>query len=292
MITVNSLSSGKTSSYMAVHFPADIEIFACVCIDDVRCTPKDPAVFNYANNKLNGNFIASAEHEKSLKIMMQLEQVIGKEIVWVRGKSFDELLWKNQKRAIPSHLHRWCTTEMKIIPIFEYTFFRFGKVKMNIGFRYDEFERAYIFPKDQAPIRKVSDTIEYPLSCNLFGVNQQNWDKNIDWRLKDYPLIDNKIFHYTIAKFWQERHPEFLFPDDSNCRGCHHKSKERIKMNYDETPEILEWFSEQEHKKHEAGAMIYTWHDDKVFYSDTFKMLLPQQLKFDYTMCNSGGCTD
>lgn len=28
MKTVNSLSGGKTSSYIAVHYPADIEVFA------------------------------------------------------------------------------------------------------------------------------------------------------------------------------------------------------------------------------------------------------------------------
>ena len=33
MKTVNSLSGGKTSSYIAVHYPADIEIFALCCID-------------------------------------------------------------------------------------------------------------------------------------------------------------------------------------------------------------------------------------------------------------------
>jgi diphthamide synthase (EF-2-diphthine--ammonia ligase) len=32
--TINSLSGGKTSSYLAVHYPADIEVFAVVCIDD------------------------------------------------------------------------------------------------------------------------------------------------------------------------------------------------------------------------------------------------------------------
>ena len=34
MTTINSLSAGKTSSYLSVNFPADIEIFSLVCIDD------------------------------------------------------------------------------------------------------------------------------------------------------------------------------------------------------------------------------------------------------------------
>lgn len=31
--TVNSLSGGQTSSYLTVHYPADIEVFALCCID-------------------------------------------------------------------------------------------------------------------------------------------------------------------------------------------------------------------------------------------------------------------
>jgi len=34
MKTVNSLSGGKTSAYLAAHFPADLDVFALVCIDD------------------------------------------------------------------------------------------------------------------------------------------------------------------------------------------------------------------------------------------------------------------
>jgi len=73
MIKVNSISGGRTSGYMAIHYPADLNIFACVCIDYQKAAPKDPEVLKYCLAKLNGNFIASAESQKTLKIMMQLE---------------------------------------------------------------------------------------------------------------------------------------------------------------------------------------------------------------------------
>src|SRR5437867_2421762 len=92
MITVNSLSGGKTSSYMAIHNPVDVNIFACVCIDYEPAKPKDISILNYCLNKLNGNFIASAEHVKTLKVIMDLEQILGSEIIWVRGKSFDQVI--------------------------------------------------------------------------------------------------------------------------------------------------------------------------------------------------------
>ena len=34
MKTVNSLSGGKTSSYIAIHYPADYNVFALVHSDD------------------------------------------------------------------------------------------------------------------------------------------------------------------------------------------------------------------------------------------------------------------
>lgn len=36
MKTVNSLSGGKTSSYIAVHYPADYDIFALVKVKDKK----------------------------------------------------------------------------------------------------------------------------------------------------------------------------------------------------------------------------------------------------------------
>ena len=44
MKKVNSLSGGKTSSYMAVNYPADYNLFALVRIEDRKCTPKDKGI--------------------------------------------------------------------------------------------------------------------------------------------------------------------------------------------------------------------------------------------------------
>ena len=41
MKTVNSLSGGKTSSYMAVHYPADYNVFALVTTLDKKCIYPD-----------------------------------------------------------------------------------------------------------------------------------------------------------------------------------------------------------------------------------------------------------
>lgn len=41
MKTITSISGGKTSAYLAKHYPTDENIFALVRIEDRKCTPKD-----------------------------------------------------------------------------------------------------------------------------------------------------------------------------------------------------------------------------------------------------------
>ena len=145
MKTIHSLSGGKTSSYMAVHYPADYNIFALVTIEDKKCAPKDAGIIKYVSNKIGKDFIATAEDDSTLYAMRDLEQLIGKEIIWVVGESFD---WIVEHRGgwLPSALRRYCTVEMKIRPIFEWWFKNIGeKVKMGIGYRWDELERAKKF---------------------------------------------------------------------------------------------------------------------------------------------------
>lgn len=284
MIITNSLSGGKTSSYMAVHYPADVNIFACVCIDDPMCMPKDLTVLAYAQNKLNGNFIASAESEKTLKIMMQLEQKIGREIIWVRDVSFDELL-KNRK-ILPTWSTRFCTTEMKIKPIYEYLYFRYGIVRTQIGFRYDEFERAYEIKKGQKPKLKIENYFDFAVQTSLTGNKRNKWLKNTLVSYKSYPLITDRIEKSEIEKYWKN-YPEFIFPEDSNCQGCHHKSPKLIKENYIREPQILEWFAKQEEK-----GKYNTWHDDKIPYRTKFEMEFTGEFDFAGTSCDMGGCTD
>ena len=56
---VNSLSGGKTSSYMAKHYPADYNIFALIRIEDEYCKPKDESIVKYASDKIGMDFIAT-----------------------------------------------------------------------------------------------------------------------------------------------------------------------------------------------------------------------------------------
>jgi len=70
MKTINSLSGGKTSSYLAAHYPADYNLFALVKIDDVKCAPKDKAFVKFISDKIGEEFIATASSAK-VKVLLQ-----------------------------------------------------------------------------------------------------------------------------------------------------------------------------------------------------------------------------
>ena len=126
---------------MALHYPADYNVFALVTIDQVKCKPLDAGIVKYVSEKLNYDFIATAESDATLYAMQDLEQLLGKEITWVKGQSFDKL--NKSRKALPNQMWRFCTTEMKMRPIFDWWFKNIGeKVKMGVGFRYDEKKRA------------------------------------------------------------------------------------------------------------------------------------------------------
>lgn len=269
---------------MALHYPADVNIFACVCIDYFPAQPKDKSVLDYCLEKLDGNFIASAESEKTLKVMMQLEQKLGKEIVWVRGKSFDEII--DGAGCLPTWARRFCTTDMKIKPMTEYIYHRYGVVTENIGFRFDELQRAYEIKKGKKPKLKRYKYFDFVISQSLEGQKRQKWQKNVLVSEKCYPLISDHIEKRHIESYWKQ-FPEFYFPIDSNCQGCHHKSPKLIKENYLREPNILEWFAKQEEK-----GKYNTWHDDIIPYRKKFEMEFTGEFDFSGTACDTGYCTD
>ena len=233
MKTINSLSGGKTSSYLSVHYPANYNIFSLIRIDDVKCKPKDSKLIQMVSDKLDLDFIATAESDKTLKVMFDLEQVLSKEITWVSGNSFDEVILK--KKALPNELMRFCTTEMKLKPIFDWWLKNINeKVKMGIGFRYDEKERADRFTTSFKTIVGKRKT-------------RNKWEE-IEWREGYFPLIENKITHYPIHKWAMKSNIDF--PEDSNCVGCFHKQVQQLRKNWDDEPLKMQWFSNQEKKTH------------------------------------------
>lgn len=297
MKTINSLSGGKTSSYMAVHYPADIEIFSCVCIDDPECAPNDPALIKYASDKLNMDFIATAEDDSTLVAMMDLEQYIGRKIEWVHGLSFDQVIDEGTKSRLPSWARRYCTEKMKVLPIFLYWFKNIGeKCSMRIGFRADEFDRMLRFFNYSDPTN-----FKIPVSCDTKGQRRQKHEV-FNWRYCDMPLVRDKVETRHIKEYWKnngwiggnlfEEKRQIFFPAISNCVGCFHKSVETLAAQCILQPKKMKWFAKQEQKG--KGR----WLDKEITYDyvannayDLAKEVL-YELQYLNESCDSGGCTD
>lgn len=255
---------------MAVHYPADYNIFALVTIEDVRCKPKDDSIIKYVSEKIGRDFISTVEDDLTLYAMRDLEQLLGKEIIWVVGKTFEQIIKKND-RFLPSSLFRYCTREMKMRPIFDWWLKNIGeKVKMGIGYRYDELERSERF------------------STKFKGITGKRGSRNkweeLEWREGWFPLIDNRIIHPTIIKWAMSS--GIIFPSDSNCVGCFHKPVQQLRKNFDDNFDKMNWFNE-----YEKNAKR-TWKNN-VKYEDIKNMPLQMDFMFGTgSGCQAGFCTD
>jgi len=276
MKTINSLSGGKTSSYLAAHYPADYNLFALVKINDVKCAPKDKSIIKYASDKLGVEFIATAESDKTLYVIRDLEQLLGKEIIWVSGYSFDELIKK--RKALPNMMQRFCTTEMKMFPIAEWWFKEIGeKIQMQVGFRYDEKERADRFRTD----------IKIKIGKHSNGNNK--W-KEFNWRVGKFPLIEDKINHYQVAQ-WANK-TDLIFPPDSNCVGCFWKPLQQLRKNWEDEPLKMQWFSDIEKANFSKRTKVQRWKKEATF-AQIKTIGLQQDFNFGTgSGCQAGFCTD
>jgi len=287
MKTINSLSGGKTSSYLAIFYPVDHNIFSLVCIDDEKCKPSDKNLIQKVNDKFEkygflekyGEFIATAEDDKILKVMFDLEQMIGSEIVWVRHHSLDK--WIDKKGMLMNMNMRYCTTETKIIPICEWVVNELmlkediQPVFMNQGIRLDESERA-----------KKGDNIEYRnkiITGRSKTGNQNKWTEYF-WAVGKYPLINDRISYPSIQDFWKDK--SILFPEDSNCVGCFWKDVQQLRKNWDNQPNKMQWFSDQEKRKNH-------FFKPNIDYDQIKKIAIQQEFNFGTGIgCQAGFCTD
>lgn len=270
MKTVNSLSGGKTSSYMAAHHATDCNIFALVRIEADYCKPKDMGIVKYVSDKIGMDFIATAESDKTIYVVRDLEQLIGKEIIWVTGVTFEQLVSK--KKALPNMMWRFCTTEMKMKPIFEYCQNEIKEVvRMQIGFRYDEKERAN---KENTKFKTIIGQSEN---------GRNKWDE-VYWRELSYPLINSKRTHFDISEW--AKGTELIFPPDSNCVGCFWKPVQQIRKNWEDEPQKMRWFSEMERNMNRKFKK-------EMSYDSVKKIGLQQDFFFGTgSGCQAGFCTD
>jgi len=284
MITVNSLSGGKTSSYIAVHYPADYNIFALITVNDRKCIFPDSKIRQIVSDKIGREFIGTVEDDTIIYTMLDLEQFIGNKIDWVVGMPFEDIMIRNgNKTYLPQSNMRYCTTDMKIEPIKKFWYDNIMKpVEMRIGFRANEQRRA------NTMMNKLNtDNIEenpFIIGKNKNGTNK--W-KTIGWRTPSFPLINDGIFKDIINKYWEGKPVRFSWMN--NCVGCMGANPFYLKHQWEKNRNKIQWFIDQEKK----SIIDYDrcWRIDGLSYEKIINY--PKQTELfdeDFNNCDSGYC--
>lgn len=282
MKTVNSISGGKTSAYIAKHYPADIDIFSLVRVEDkdnLWMKGKDEKTRQLVSDKLGQEFLGTVEMDEIIYTILDLEQFTGREITWVTGQTFESVI-KSRGDYLPNQMARFCTTYMKIYPIFNWLKENTElPVEMRIGFRPNEKSRA-----DTVLERASEDGFEY--MDDVIGKSKNGkrnrWGK-VKYRKTTFPLIEDNIQKDVIYNYWNDKDIRFAYRN--NCVGCVNRQPLFLSHMQGKDPESFNWFIKQEER---TGNQFRK--DAK--YSD-IKRFNPQGVMFeddDFNDCDSGYC--
>jgi hypothetical protein len=280
MKTVNSLSGGKTSSYIAVKYPADYNIFSLVRTDDKNCLFPDAKTRQIVSDRIGKEFIGTLEEDMIIYTMLDLEQYIGKEIIWLSDKTFDEVIGSykmaNGTNYLPNQMTRFCTVDMKVKPIAQWCYDNTElPVEMRIGFRANEMSRA------KKMIERAVDGIE-SFKFKVGEKNGRNKWKTLLYRTAVFPLIEDGTFKDTIEEFWKDKPVRFAYKN--NCVGCFHRSEIFLKHMSQRDENKFQWFIDMEEKN---GCTFKS--------GVTYKKIKDHKLQLDlfdkdFNDCDSGYC--
>lgn len=281
MKTINSLSGGKTSSYIAKHYPADFNIFSLVRVDDKKCLFPDEKVRQMVSDRIGHEFIGTAEEDIIIYTMLDLEQFIGQKIEWISPKSFEEVIaLHGKKKYLPNKQQRYCTVDMKVAPIAQWCYENTKlPIEMRIGFRANETRRANNMIEREN--ENGLQTFKFNIGKHKNGNNK--W-KEMEYRKVTFPLIGANIRKDVIEEFWKDKPVRFAYMN--NCVGCFHRSPLFLKHMSEKAPKQFEWFAKQERDDNYKAK----WRGDTTY--DNIKKFNKQFELFDddFNECDSGFC--
>jgi hypothetical protein len=279
MITVNSISGGKTSAYIAANYKADYNVFALVRTSDEKCLFPDAKLRQMVSDRLGVEFIGTLEEDVIINTIFDLEQFIGQEIHWVTGRTFDEVIIRGDKKYLPNVTQRFCTSEMKLQPLFEWWDKNFDDpVEMRIGYRANETRRA-------VNMYNRLDDNGFLTHKKIIGKSKtQNKWADIAWQKPVFPLIDDNIYKDNIEEYWRGKPVRFAYMN--NCIGCFHRNEMLLRLMADKFPEKFDWFARQEQQGYKSRTF-----KNGITYDRIRSAPLATSLDFDdFTDCDSGYC--
>jgi len=284
LITVNSLSGGKTSSYIASNYPADYNVFALVRTDDKNCLFPDAKLRQFVSDKIGSEFIGTLEDDAIIYTMLDLEQFIGSKIDWVTGMTFDEIIQrKSGVPHLPNPLQRFCTNELKIMPIFNWWRENINEIsEFRIGFRANEMNRA----KNLISRCNEQGILSQKGIVGKTKNGKRNKWKEFPYQKPTFPLIDNGIFKDYIEQYWKDKPVKFAWMN--NCVGCMNNNPLLLKKKFDKFPIKMQWFLKQENK---AKVMKKnTWRHDTTYQKIKDRKTQYELFDSDFNECDSGYC--
>lgn len=286
MKTINSLSGGKTSSYIAVHYPADFDVFSLIRTDDKKCMFPDKKIRQEVSDRIGHEFIGTLEEDMIIYTMLDLEQYIGRKIHWLSPRTFDELVYGKKRIGtvnLPSGMQRNCTFKLKVRPIEQFWFENVGEpVEMRIGFRANEKRRA------NTMLEKTNEN-GFTESNIIVGKSEKTgrnkWQVR-QWRKPVFPLIEDNIFKDQIESYWEGKPVRFAYKN--NCVGCFQRSPMLLNHMAKRCENKFDWFVEAEKKSLEYKSM--TWIKGMTY--EQIKKHQSQMGLFDddFNDCDSGYC--
>jgi hypothetical protein len=286
MKTVNSLSGGKTSSYIAANYPADYNVFSLVRTTDKNCMFPDKKIRQEVSDRIGKEFIGTLEMDTIIYTMLDLEQYIGKKIDWISGETFDDVIKRGDKVYLPNKTQRFCTIEMKIMPIFYWWAETLNKevCKMRIGYRANEQRRA------KSLLERCEDNgVQYQKGTFYKNKNGTNHWETIPYRVPEFPLIKDNIYKDTVEEFWKDKKVRFAYAN--NCVGCFHRNPIFLKHMSSKAEKQYDWFVEQEANAYDSNQA--KWKTGMTY--KEIKNSLKQMQLFDDDFeagdgCDSGYC--
>ena len=240
MKTVTSISGGKSSAYIAANYPADHLVFSLVRTNDKSVAFKDKYVKQMVEDKLGREFVGTLEDDTIIYTMFDLEQYLGQEIDWVTGDlTFEELVTK--RKFLPNLATRFCTTELKLVPIVHWWAEKFNRepVAMNIGYRANETNRA----KTQLKKLNANGLSEFKATFSKHPSGRNKWEV-VEWRKPLFPLVKDGVYKMDVENFWKDK--PVRFAEFNNCVGCFHRGAAQLQYLLDAQPEKMAAFIRME----------------------------------------------
>lgn len=283
MKTYTSISGGKSSAYVAANYHSDYLVFALVRIEDPNCRFPDRKVAQIVEDRIQKPFIGTAEEDTIIYTLLDLEQFIGKEIHWVSGITFEEVL-RTKGGWLPNKLHRYCTTNLKIEPIFYWqqdVVGRYQITNVNIGYRLGEERRALRMMKRANKNGVLEMKASFGLHQTGMHKGKRKWEI-VPYQIPHFPMINDRVNKLDVLKYWQGK--PVRFADHNNCVGCFHRNVMFLKKKSLDHPNKFEWFSKMEKEK---GS---TWKEG-ISYDQISRHRLQLELSFDdFSSCDAGYC--